>query len=218
MTPTIRASGLAKRFGGTAVLDATEITATGGHLTLVTGAPGSGRTTLARCLTGVYRLDGGVVRLGLGSRGSVELTSADARTLAWLRARHLATFEGALAAAPTLPAGAAVARAAGCTHTASVAGLDRLGAGALARTPLGRLRATERHTVALTAALLADRPVIVLDEPERYAPPQALAGWLQQATAGGAAVVVTAATDSSLTSIATAVGELREGEIQWHTT
>jgi ABC-type sugar transport system ATPase subunit len=199
------------------VLDGAELTATGGHLTLIVGTPGSGRTTLARCLTGVYRPDTGDVTLRLGGRGEVDLTDADPRTVAWLRTQHIATFDGPLAAAPILTAEAAVARAAGRTHVASAAGLARLGAATLARTPLGRLRAAERHTVALAATMLAERPVIVLDEPEEYGPPEALAGWLQQATAGGAAVVVTAATDSSLASIATAVGELRKGEIVWHT-
>lgn len=218
MTVRIDAGRLSKRFGGSAdVLDGAALTVTGGHLTLIVGAPGSGRTTLARCLTGVYRPDSGAVTLRLGGRGAVDLTAADPRTVAWLRAQHIAAFDGALAAAPILTAGAAVARAARCTPAASAAGLARLGAAALVRAPLGRLRATERHTVALAAALLADRPVIVLDGPDRYAPDQALAGWLLQATARGAAVVVTAAADSSLVSIATAVGELRKGDIVWHT-
>lgn len=217
-TPTISTSPLTKQFDGEVnVLDGAELTSTGGHLTLIIGTPGSGRTTLARCLTGVYRPDAGDVTLRLGSRGEVDLTAADPRTVAWLRAQHIAAFDGALAAAPILTAEAAVARAAGCTHAASAAGLARLGAAALARTSLGRLRAAERHTVALAATLLADRPVVVLDEPDECAPPHALASWLQQATTGGAAVVVTAALDSSLVSIATAIGEMQKGEIVWHT-
>ncbi|AKS34567.1 ATP-binding cassette domain-containing protein [Mycolicibacterium goodii] len=218
MTATITATGLSKRFDRTEVLRGAEIFATGGHLTLVEGAPGSGRTTLARCLTGVYRPDGGTVSLGLGGRGSVDLTAADARTVAWLRARTLAAFDGAPAAAPTLTAAAAVARAAGCTHTAAVAGLTRLGAGTHAHLPLGRLRTDGRHRVALAAAMLACRPFVVLDEPERHAPATVLTDWLRQLTESGAAVVVTAACGSSLTAIASAVGELREGEIEWHTT
>ncbi|PRC43299.1 ABC transporter, partial [Mycobacterium sp. ITM-2017-0098] len=61
------------------------------------------------------------------------------------------------------------------------------------------------------------RPFLVLDGPDEYAPPEALASWLQEATADGAAVVVTAATNSPLASIASAVGELRKGEVVWHT-
>jgi ABC-2 type transport system ATP-binding protein len=219
MTPAISVTGLSKRFGGgPSVLHRTEMRAAGGHLTLVVGSPGSGRTTLARCLSGVYRPDDGSIRLGLGSRGSVDLTAVGPRTLAWLRARQLAAFDGALAAAPTLTAGAAVARAASSTHGAAVAGLGRLGAESLAHLPLGRLRDSQRHTVALAATLLADRPFVVLDEPERYASAPELACWLQQLATGGAAVVATGAADSSLRSIASAVGDLREGVITWQTT
>ena len=108
-------------------------------------------------------------------------------------------------------------RAAGCTAADALAGLARLGVCDIAHTPLGRLRATQRHTVALAAALLAERPFIVLDGPNQYAPPEELAAWLHEVSAAGAAVVVTAAPDSPLDSIACAVGELRNGEILWHT-
>ena len=223
MTTTITAialtaTRLSKRFdNGADVLGGATLTATGGQLTLICGAPGSGRTTLARCLTGVYRPDAGDVTLRLSGRGTVDLTAADPRTVAWLRAHHIAAFDSALAAAPILTAQAAVARAARCTPQASAAGLARLGAADVAHTPLGRLRATQRHTVALAATLLAGRPFIVLDGPDEYAPLQALAAWLSEATAAGAAVIVTAAADSPLESIATAVGELRQGEITWQT-
>jgi ABC-type thiamine transport system ATPase subunit len=41
----------------------------------------------------------------------------------------------------------------------------------LAPVPIGRLRASDRLTVALAAALLAERPFVVLDEPEAVVPP-----------------------------------------------
>ena len=215
---SIAATGLSKGFAdGIDVLDGAQVTATGGRLTLIYGQPGSGRTTLARCLTGVYRPDAGEVTLRLTGRGHVDLTTADPRTVAWVRARHIAAFDGPLAAAPILTAQAAVARAAGCTRAGALAGLTRLGVADAAHTQLGRLRAAQRHTVALAATLLAERPFIVLDGPDEYAPLQALISWLAEAVAAGAAVVVTAAAHSPLESIATAVGELRKGEIAWHT-
>lgn len=218
MTPTIATTRLSKRFAnGVDVLDGAQVTATGGQLTLIHGRAGSGRTTLARCLTGVYRPDAGAVTLRLGGRGDVDLTTADPRTVAWLRAHHVAAFDGPLAAAPILTAQAAVARAAGCTQAGALAGLTRLGVADAARTPLGRLRAAQRHAVALAATLLAERPFIVLDGPDEYAPLHALTTWLAEAVAAGAAVIVTVAAHSPLESIATAVGELRKGEIAWHT-
>ncbi|CAN3127027.1 ATP-binding cassette domain-containing protein [Mycobacterium sp. smrl_JER01] len=214
---TITTTRLSKRFAdGVDVLDGAQVTTSGGRLTLIRGEPGSGRTTLTRCLTGVYRPDTGEVTLRLG-RGTVDLTTADPRTVAWVRAHHIAAFDGPLAAAPILTAQAAVARAAGCTRAGALAGLTRLGVADAAHTQLGRLRAAQRHTVALAATLLAERPVIVLDGPDEYAPLPALTSWLTEAVAAGAAVVVTAAAHGPLESIATAVGELRKGKIAWHT-
>ncbi len=218
MTTTITTTRLRKRFAdGAEVLDGAEITATGGRLTLIRGSAGSGRTTLARCLTGVYRPDAGEVTLRLDSRGEVDLTAADPRTVAWLRAHHIAAFDGPLATAPTLSAEAAVARAAGCTSAAAVTGLARVGLAGVAQRPLGRLRAAEGRAVALVAALLSERSFIVLDCPE-YISSDALASWLLEATAAGAALVVTTAPDSPLESIASTVGDLRKGVICWHTT
>lgn len=217
-TTTITAARLSKRFdNGADVLRGAVLNAAGGQLTLIRGAAGSGRTTLTRCLTGVYRPDAGEVTLRLGDRGEADLTGADPRAVAWLRAHHIATFDGPLATAPTLPAQAAVARAARCSSEIAAAGLARLDAAEVALTPLGRLRSPQRHLVALTAALLADRPFVVLDRPDEYAPHRALATWLLEATTAGAAVIVTAAADSPLASIASAVGELRQGEIAWQT-
>lgn len=221
MTATMTATGLSKRFehaspSGAPVLDGAEISAASGCLTLIRGSAGSGRTTAARCLTGVYRPDAGEVTVRVGAHDAVDLTSADARTVAWLRAHHIASFDGPLAAAPTLNAQTAIMRAAGCSAARAVAGLDRLGAGGVAQRPLGRLRDAQRHTVALAAALLSGRTFLVLDGPDEYAAPATLASWLAELTAAGAAVVVTASDTHPLEPIATSVGDLRQGEISWH--
>lgn len=217
MTTAIRAGGLSKRFDrGAPVLDGVELTAVAATVTLVLGPPGSGRSTLVRCLTGVYRPDYGDVTLRLACGGDVDLTAADPRTVAWVRAQHIASFDGALAVAPSLTVLAAVARASRRSPTSAATGLARLGVGELAALPVGRLRSGERLTVALAAALLTRRPFVVLDEPEKYADPRTLTGRLHRATAAGAAVVVTGAHGSALTSIASAIGELRKGRIAWH--
>jgi alpha-D-ribose 1-methylphosphonate 5-triphosphate synthase subunit PhnL len=209
---------LSKRFEGGSrgrVLDDVEMTVRGGTLTLIRGAPGSGKSTLVRCLTGTYRADAGQVTYILGHRGSVNLTAADPRTVAWLRNHHIASLDGLLAAAPRLPASVAVARAARREPSAGVAALARLGVQDLASVPVGRLRAADRLTVALTATLLAERPFVVLDEPELATDANDLANWLTAATQAGAAIAVTGAPDSSLGAIATATGELRKGRVEW---
>ena len=212
----IAVTGLSKRFDGEfGVLDSVALTARGGTLSLIVGAPGSGKSTLVRCLTGVYRADAGAVTYRLGSRGAVDLTTSDARTVAWMRTHHIASFDGLLAAAPRLPAAVAAARAARCSRPSAVAALGRFHIANLGPVPIGRLRTADRLTVALAAALLAERPFVVLDEPERFADPASLTKWLRLLTDDGAAVVTTAPPGSPLESIATAMGELRRGRIEW---
>jgi ABC-2 type transport system ATP-binding protein len=212
----IAVTALTKRFDTQpVVLDDVALTARGGGLSLILGAPGSGKSTLVRCLTGVYRPDTGAVSYRLGRRGAVDLTTSDARTVAWLRTHHIASFDGLLAAAPRLPAAVAAARAARCSRTSAVAALGRFHISNLAPVPIGRLRAADRLSVALAAALLAERPFVVLDEPERFAEPQSLTRWVRRLTDDGAAVVATASPGSPLESIATATGELRRGKIEW---
>ncbi|MCV7219890.1 ABC transporter ATP-binding protein [Mycolicibacterium elephantis] len=209
-------TGLCKRFAPReTVLDGVQLTARSGGLSLVLGEPGSGKSTLARCLSGVYRPDAGDVTYRLGGRGEVTLTASDARTVAWLRTHHIASFDGHLAAAPRLSVGAAAARAARCSRSSAIAALRRFHVAHLASVPIGRLRAPDRLTVALAAALLAERPFVVLDEPEACADPQHLTRWLRRLADGGAAVIATGGLDSPLASIATAVGELRRGGIEW---
>jgi ABC-2 type transport system ATP-binding protein len=212
----IAVTGLSKRFDAQrSVLDAVDLTARGGTLSLIVGAPGSGKSTLVRCLTGVYRPDAGAVSFRLGGRGTVDLTTSDARTVAWMRTHHIASFDGLLAVAPRLPAAVAAARAARCSRPSAVAALGRFHLSNLAPVPIGRLRASDRLTVALAAALLAERPFVVLDDPEAFADTASLTKWLRRLTDDGAAVVATGPPGSPLESIATATGELRRGRIGW---
>jgi ABC-2 type transport system ATP-binding protein len=212
----IAVTGLSKRFDAQrTVLDAVDLTARGGTLSLIVGAPGSGKSTLVRCLTGVYRPDAGAVSFRLGGRGTVDLTTSDARTVAWMRTHHIASFDGLLAVAPRLPAAVAAARAARCSRPSAVAALGRFHLSNLAPVPIGRLRASDRLTVALAAALLAERPFVVLDDPEAFADTASLTKWLRRLTDDGAAVVATGPPGSPLESIATATGELRRGRIEW---
>lgn len=222
MTPVaepsqIVANGLTKRFGsGRLVLDGVELTALGGSLTVVLGEPGAGKSTLVRCLTGVYRPEAGEVTYRLGPSDATDLTGADARTVAWLRTHQIASFDESLAAAPRLPAAIAAARAARCHRLVAVGTFDRFRIGDLATVPIGRLRPADRHTVALMAVLSADRPFVVLDSPERFADPEVLRVWLRRLTDRGVAVVATGTPDTPLAPAATAVGELSRGRIEWH--
>lgn len=213
----IEVSALSKAFDGarpTDVLGGVELSAPAGTVTLIVGPPGCGRSTLVRSLTGVYRPDAGTLTYQLGGR-RIDLAQEDPRGVAWMRQRHIASFDGALAAAPSLPVGAAVAAAARSTRSAVAAALDRFRIADLAAEAIGRIRPADRLTVALVTALLSQRPFVVLDDPERSADPAPLTSWLRRAADAGAVVVVTGATDSPIRSIANAVGALQGGEITW---
>lgn len=213
----LTAAALTKRFDDDArgPLEAVDLAVPAGEVTLVLGAPGSGKTSLVRCLTGGYRLCGGDVTVAAPDVVEVSLADADPRSVAWLRTHHLACFDGELVAAPTLPVAQAVARLAHTDPPAAQRALQRLGAEPLAALPVGRLRAPQRRTVALAAALLAERDVVVLDDPERSAPAAALANWVTESAARGAAVIIAAGVESALRPIASAVGQLQEGRIAW---
>uniref|UniRef100_UPI00202946CD ATP-binding cassette domain-containing protein n=1 Tax=Actinotalea sp. C106 TaxID=2908644 RepID=UPI00202946CD len=103
-TAVLAADGVAKTFEGGRVraLDGVGVRVLPGSLTVVAGGPGSGRTTLLRCLSGAYRPDAGSVRLTLDGQ-SLDLATADVRALAWVRRHHLAVADRPPAVPPRQP-------------------------------------------------------------------------------------------------------------------
>jgi ABC-2 type transport system ATP-binding protein len=126
------------------------------------GPNGAGKTTLVRQLVGVLRPDEGTVRLhGQDVTGD---SRAASRQLAYLAQTEPALHE--------LPVGLAVestgrlrglSRSAARQATADL--LEELGLTALRARPLCRLSGGERRLAELATALVADRPLLVLDEP-----------------------------------------------------
>ncbi|WP_103500763.1 ABC transporter ATP-binding protein [Streptomyces sp. SM14] len=126
------------------------------------GPNGAGKTTLVRQLTGLLRPDAGSVRL-LG-HDLVRHPRRAPRLLAYLGQEATALDELTVALA---------AETAGRLRGLDIAEarrrrdgiLDELGLTALASRPLKRLSGGERRLAAVAAALVGDRPVLVLDEP-----------------------------------------------------
>lgn len=186
MTVRLRVEGLCKAFGDQAVLRAVALRAGPGDVVTVTGGPSSGRTTLVRCLTGGYRPDAGSV-LVEDDATQIDLVTADARTLAWLRRHHLALLDGPLATPPRRTCADVVARTADIDHRAAVTALERIGAGAVASVPIGRVRPAAQRTVALAAALAGDRPLVVLDDPDASSETRS---WIHELAAAQRTIVV----------------------------
>jgi ABC-2 type transport system ATP-binding protein len=126
------------------------------------GPNGAGKSTLVRQLVGLTTPD----------RGCVELFGHDLardRSVAASYVAYLAQDEPALEELPVRLAVETTARLRGVARRAAVreAGdlLEELGLQPLADRPLARLSGGQRRLACVAAALAADRPVLILDEP-----------------------------------------------------
>ncbi|WP_395367327.1 ABC transporter ATP-binding protein [Streptomyces sp. YH02] len=134
----------------------------GGEIFGLLGPNGAGKSTLVRQLTGLMRPDSGSVQL-LG-HDLVRHPERASRLLAYLGQESTALDEltVALAAETTGRLRGLTARDARAERDAV---LDELGLGALASRPLRKLSGGQRRLACFAAALVGERPVLVLDEP-----------------------------------------------------
>ncbi|AEW93550.1 MULTISPECIES: ABC transporter ATP-binding protein [Streptomycetaceae] len=126
------------------------------------GPNGAGKSTLVRQLTGLLRPDHGTIRL-LG-HDLVAHPERAARLIGYLGQESTALDEltVALAAETTGRLRGLDVRAARAQRDAV---LDELGLAPLADRPLARLSGGQRRLACFAAALVGDRPMLVLDEP-----------------------------------------------------
>jgi D-xylose transport system ATP-binding protein len=61
--PTLSVRGATKRFGAVLALDAVDLHVTAGEVLAVLGDNGAGKSTLIKCLSGVHRLDDGIIEV-----------------------------------------------------------------------------------------------------------------------------------------------------------
>src|SRR5436190_768141 len=61
--PFLEAEGITKSFSGNRVLDGVDLTCRVGEVHALLGANGAGKSTLIQIFTGVYRPDGGTVKI-----------------------------------------------------------------------------------------------------------------------------------------------------------
>ena len=134
-----------------------------GSCTVITGASGSGKSSLLRCVHGTYGCDTG--RIVLGHRGvDLDIASASPREVIAARRGLMALATQFLEAIPRIAAVDLVAAAAGSREEAA----DRLRGLGLGEPLLGAPPATfsggERQIVNLARALATPRPLLLLDE------------------------------------------------------
>ncbi|WP_371503366.1 thiol reductant ABC exporter subunit CydD [Kitasatospora sp. NBC_00374] len=150
---------------GAPALDGVSFTLEPGITTALTGPSGAGKSTLVSVLLGFTRPTAGTVRIG--GHDLAELDPAEwRRQIAWVP-QHPQLFAGTVAENVRLARPDATDRQVGealaAAHAQEFAELDTLlgegGAG---------LSAGQRQRIAIARALLADRPLVLLDEPTAH--------------------------------------------------
>ncbi len=148
---------LTKRYGRKTVVDNLSFEIAPGECVALWGPNGAGKTTILRCLLGLVAFDGEITVGGLDARRQGKA----ARRLLGHVPQELSFFDD-LAVADTL-AFSAELRGVGPDRVGEV--IDRLGLGAQQAKPVGALSGGMKQRLALALALLADPPILLLDEP-----------------------------------------------------
>jgi ABC-2 type transport system ATP-binding protein len=167
---TIRVDHLTKRYGPAVVLDGVSFRAEPGRVTGFLGRNGAGKTTTLRILVGLVAPTGGTATIG----GLPYADLADPPRLVGALLDGAGFHPGVSARGQLL----LLARGAGvhASRVDEVLALTDLAAAADRRT--GKLSLGMRQRLALAAVLLADPPVLVLDEPANGLDPPGLR-WLR---------------------------------------
>ncbi len=156
-TPSIEVTGLTKRFGRLRALDGLDLRVAAGSVHGFLGPNGAGKSTTIRVLLGMYRRDGGTVRV-LGADPAREATAINRRV------GHVAgdvALWPALTGAQTLDAVAALRGARDRAREAELIEAFSLDPSK----PVRSYSKGNRQKVALVAALAAPVELLILDEP-----------------------------------------------------
>ncbi len=178
VAPALGARSVSKRFGKRAALRDVSFSAAPGELLAVIGPNGAGKTTLLSILAGIQTADAG------------ELAHDPAR-VGWVP-QHAAVY-GKLSVAENLRLFARLERC-GDVEGVVTRMLEQTGLGDRAGDELSRLSGGNRQRVNIAVGLLADPPVLLLDEPSASLDPrqrERLWGFIAALAAGGTTVVFT---------------------------
>ncbi len=167
----IRVREIRKRFRSVQALDGVSLDVEPGDVVALLGPNGAGKSTLIRTLGTTVLPDAGtatvagydVVRDAVGARRSTGLVIGDERSHYWrLSGRRNLAFFAALAGMSRREAAARTARL-----------MDEVGLADAADRPVLGYSSGMRARLSLARALLADPPVLLLDEPTRSLDPLA---------------------------------------------
>jgi len=191
--PSVRLSGLGKRFRGTTALDGIDLALTPG-ITGLLGPNGAGKTTLLRILATVLPSDSGTVRLvGRDPNEPVHRTEIRRRLgylpqeLGFPRGFTAFAFVDYMAVLKEWTDTSA-------RHAEVRRALDQVGLAAVATKRIRALSGGQRRRVALAQALLGSPELLVLDEPTTGLDPEQRASLRQVLAERGRASVLLLAT------------------------
>ena len=211
----IASTGLTKRFrGGQVAVDHVDLAVPRGAVYGFLGPNGSGKTTTIRMLLGLAYATGGTAEL----LGSPDAAAARPRccpgSARWWRARRSTRTcpAGTTWPATTRPTGPPTA----ATARARIGeALERVGLTAAARKRYRNYSLGMKQRLAIAAALLAPRDLIILDEPTNGLDPQGtreVRTLVRQIAADGITVFVSSHLLAEVEQVSTHVGVMRLGQ------
>ncbi len=157
--PLLAARGIAKRYGEREALRGVDIDAHAGELVAVIGPNGAGKTTLLSILAGAQT----------PTAGTIELLDDGGRGVGWVP--QSPALYSRLTVAENLELFARLERTPDPRETV-LAMLEQTGLRERAGERVGRLSGGNRQRVNIALGLLADPPVLILDEPSSSLDPR----------------------------------------------
>lgn len=215
-------AGGRKAWAGVPVLDGLSLELRSGSLSVLSGAPGSGRTTVVRCLHGTLRLDTGLLTVSLRSR-VIELGHVSCRDISWLQRAELSAAADDAVALPGATGRQVITRrvqrsqvAGGRAVPEALAAISALDVDDA--TPIGFLPPRGRRVIELARACAVQPRLLTLDAAaaDLAGDPKGTAAvdLVKAIVRAGAAVLVVADPESPWRSAADQMLTLKRGRIE----
>ncbi|SLN53151.1 sugar ABC transporter ATP-binding protein [Roseisalinus antarcticus] len=166
--PVVSMDAITKTFPGVKALDRVRLDLYPGQVTALVGENGAGKSTTVKILTGIYRPDGGTIRI---NGDPIVLNTPNDASEAGITAIHQETvLFDELSVAENIFIGHAPRTRWGLIDTAAMHRaarklLDEIGAPFGTHTQLRELGIASKHLVAIARALSVDARVVIMDEP-----------------------------------------------------
>jgi rhamnose transport system ATP-binding protein len=166
--PIVSMDAITKTFPGVKALDQVKLDLYPGQVTALVGENGAGKSTTVKILTGIYKPDGGTIRI---DDAPIAFTSPNAASDAGITAIHQETvLFDELSVAENIFIGHAPRTSLGlidraAMHRAAAQLLESVGAPFSTHTVLKELGIANKHLVAISRALSVDARVVIMDEP-----------------------------------------------------